>query len=332
MQRRTTGFTLVELLVVIAIIGILVGLLLPAVQAAREAARRMQCSNNLKQIGLAFHNYHDAFRIFPPGYINSETFGGLPRTTAAERPYWGWAVLILPFMEQGALYNQLGVSGHTTPVRSIPATDILRMELLAARMNMFLCPSDVQSGDGTNRDFGGRAPVPLRAGANQGWLGKSNYVASEGTVGYGWVGGGLTVYNNRIGDLTDGTSNTLLVSERDQFKSRAAHWVGFAGTTASTGFRSVVPINWGCKNQPGGQQCSTAMCGRYELASMHTGGVNTVLCDGSVRFLSDSIESFFGGTCGGGYEHPVHAFQPTNNFTFQKLFNPKDGLVVSVPD
>ena len=104
-MKRTRGFTLVELLVVIAIIGILVGLLLPAVQAAREAARRMQCSNNLKQIGLALHNYHDANNKFPQGFTRFHS--------------WGWAVRILPYIEQSSLFNKLASdSGNWGPINN----------------------------------------------------------------------------------------------------------------------------------------------------------------------------------------------------------------------
>src|SRR5271157_3078657 len=104
MSARRTAFTLVELLVVIAIIGILIGLLLPAVQAARERARRLQCFNNLKQIGLALHGFHDAYQQFPPGY-RSQTGNGGPADDKG--PGWGWAAFILPFMEENSLFNQI---------------------------------------------------------------------------------------------------------------------------------------------------------------------------------------------------------------------------------
>ncbi|MCA9181479.1 MAG: DUF1559 domain-containing protein, partial [Planctomycetales bacterium] len=107
-NQKRIGFTLVELLVVIAIIGILVGLLLPAVQAAREAARRMQCSNNLKQLGLAAHNYVDAHKTFPSGFVSSLPDPGAP--AAAELTVWTWGAFILPFIEQGNLSNTLQVS------------------------------------------------------------------------------------------------------------------------------------------------------------------------------------------------------------------------------
>jgi prepilin-type N-terminal cleavage/methylation domain-containing protein/prepilin-type processing-associated H-X9-DG protein len=319
---RRQGFTLVELLVVIAIIGVLVALLLPAVQAAREAARRSQCANNLKQIGLGFHNYHDTYRVFPPGFVPRS---GTPFVD--HRPVWGWGALILPFIEQSALHQELGIGRHPSAELSIVPGDTQRMALLATRIDTYICPSDVRSADGTNRDFEGRTRDVLRGAWNSGWLAKSNYVASESVCGYE-----PTHNSYSMADIVDGTSNTLLVGERDQFKSRAAHWTGFASTTASTGFRTVVPINFGCKMLPAGpQQCSTGICGRYEVSSLHPGGVNFLLCDGSVRFISETIESAYGGACGGGSGDPVHAFFPTNNFVYQKLYNMRDGQPVTLP-
>ena len=100
MRRRSGGFTLVELLVVIAIIGILIALLLPAVQAAREAARRSQCSNNLKQLGIAIQNYHDTYKTFPPAYINDSHGGVNPGPIFRADPQWGWSAMVLPFRER----------------------------------------------------------------------------------------------------------------------------------------------------------------------------------------------------------------------------------------
>ncbi|MDP6554755.1 MAG: DUF1559 domain-containing protein, partial [Pirellulaceae bacterium] len=147
--RKTRGFTLVELLVVIAIIGILVALLLPAVQAAREAARRMSCSNNLKQIGIALHNYHDTYKTFPPDAIwwggNRKT--GLSRTTnnagvsGGQRNYT-WIALILPFMEQQPLHDRIDfkVPGLRQNIGN-------NTELQSVVLPAFLCPSDPTYGD-----------------------------------------------------------------------------------------------------------------------------------------------------------------------------------------
>src|SRR5438445_9022549 len=137
MIRRRSGFTLIELLVVIAIIGVLISLLLPAVQKVREAANRIQCQNNLKQIGLALHNYHDTFKRFPPGYVDgnkktSATLAGTPDNDVG--PGWGWASFLLPYVEQGNVYNQIDfkhgvVTENNTAVSQLP-------------LKIHQCPSD----------------------------------------------------------------------------------------------------------------------------------------------------------------------------------------------
>jgi len=126
---QRAGFTLIELLVVITIIGILIALLLPAVQAAREAARRMSCTNNLKQIGLAIHTYHDAYRLFPQGYINQP----------ALHEAWGWTVFILPYLEQKPLHDRLDVNDRRL---TDLMTDVAELPLLQIRLEVYRCPSD----------------------------------------------------------------------------------------------------------------------------------------------------------------------------------------------
>jgi prepilin-type N-terminal cleavage/methylation domain-containing protein len=205
-RRRCHGFTLVELLVVIAIIGILIALLLPAVQAAREAARRSSCTNNLKQIGLALHNYHDTMRTFPPVAVFGRG-GAYPQRAF----HHTWLTFILPFMEQRPLYDATdfrrpvyGVVSATLPIQPQP--------IVGTVVPTLLCPSD----DGFGRDPSATWGFAI-----------TNYIASEGY--HWWPGAAVpngnlvpnTDYQNvfsggqttTIGGITDGTSNTILVAE-----------------------------------------------------------------------------------------------------------------------
>jgi prepilin-type N-terminal cleavage/methylation domain-containing protein len=295
---RTRGFTLVELLVVIAIIGILVALLLPAVQAAREAARRMQCSNNLKQIALGMHNYADVNKRFPPAYIRVYFQAGQPNTDQdnERRGNWSWGALILPYLEQKPLHDALNV-GPVTFARNldIPANRALLQQKIAA----FRCPSD--TGPQTNVDR------LVRSETNQPFeTAVSNYVGVNST---GTIDGdppqlrrGMFIRDEgrRFADVADGTSNALLVGERVWRRKQANGNIGLP----------VAGLVFGCRGQATGVMVDWGLmdvvaAGRFRLnynqgvvtrikrsySGNHVGGVMFALCDGSVRHVSETIDA-----------------------------------------
>ena len=301
-KRRRGGFTLVELLVVIAIIGILVGLLLPAVQAAREAARRMQCTNQLKQIGLALHNYHDAYRNFPIGH----QFPGQGAGTG-----WTWTLSILPFMEQGNVYDKIDVR--------LPVKDPANLPWAVTKIPGSRCPS--MTGNETKSDLGSVVVPTTSYVGNCGSFNSSfELEANEpaprrnGMFGRDW--------NVNIAAVTDGTSNTAFVGETILWNfSWDPNWlfrinntgVGAGNTLGAvrTGLRRINPA-----------AVASAEVRREAFASYHTGGANFVFVDGSVHFISESIEH-------SNTTWPQYNSTPRPPLgTYQKLMGRNDGEVL----
>ena len=308
-SRKRGGFTLIELLVVIAIIAVLIGLLLPAVQKVREAAARMSCTNNLKQLGIGMHAFHDTVQHFPIGTHNDDLTN------------WGWGVYLLPYIEQGPLYATITNSADSNRLIQIPnmgggpngfnadsynggnatyGRSITNSQVAGGGgsnvIKSFLCPSDT-------------LPNQKATGNNGGNFAKSNYCGNVGNVaGFGCSSGttgaqenGILLFANdnnntwvvRMADITDGTSNTVMIGEASastnvtpsstnncNFPLWAGGDNGGCGGTGCVGatFRimnSSYPINGGSDQ---------AFC------SKHTGGANFAYADGSVHFLSSSID------------------------------------------
>jgi prepilin-type N-terminal cleavage/methylation domain-containing protein len=352
---RRQGFTLVELLVVIAIIGVMVGLLLPAVQAAREAARRMSCSNNLKQIGLALHNYESTYRTLPPArmtpdYIVAGNVQTSYTTYPNTLPVGAWTgfrsihTFILPFMEQTAIYDMIDFAAPTSVRMTLNGSPInVNYAAYANAAALFICPSDPNTGrviteNNYRANFGGSTPYGGAVDTTQ------NHVLNATSRGNGAFTIGLS---NKFSDFTDGLSNTTVFSERNKGSGRAmasalpdrrfdvitspnrrqglipaneifneclaytpaissfnfnsmGRWLDGSdfsngwpfGFYSATLYNHVAPPNWrgfDCGNwsaiidAPGEH-------GIVSARSMHPGGAQVTMGDGSTRFVTESID------------------------------------------
>jgi prepilin-type N-terminal cleavage/methylation domain-containing protein/prepilin-type processing-associated H-X9-DG protein len=295
---RRSGFTLIELLVVIAIIGVLISLLLPAVQAAREAARRAQCTNNLKQLGLALHNYHDANGRFPLGGFQMPPPGDPAAAPCNGRHEHGFLIALLPYIEQSSLYNAQNFSVHYDGAANTT--------VFGAGVGTIWCPSDPDVQEATTQSHG--AAAPMRHTSYRGNAGTAFYVGRFSQPGCDPQHGarlakadGILYYYSSvpIAGIRDGTSNTLAIGELAYGKLPASDrwdWIWWnSGNNADTLAHTLYPINPQKKINEG--YTNTDLLGinvsvMYQtFSSMHPGGMNAAFCDGSVRFLKDSIDT-----------------------------------------
>jgi prepilin-type N-terminal cleavage/methylation domain-containing protein/prepilin-type processing-associated H-X9-DG protein len=289
-MNKRAAFTLVELLVVIAIIAMLVTLLLPAVQAAREAARRTQCVNNIRNIALGLHNYHSASQVFPPGFVSQ----------ANKTEAWGWPAFTLPFLEESALFDAMDVNNQRLAdlfIASQGKMDSPQIALATTRLEVFRCASDITpdllpgTGPGSRHFRGNNTPNGYEPPT-------SNYMGSKGYNDNNCPPGNKIACSNTgiffgdssvsIGKITDGTSKTFLLGERD-FRCKAGTWIGSrnppgAGMYGSYMLIARTNIRFNFPLTGAHNTCTEG------FSSVHQGGGNFAYADGSVHFISNDID------------------------------------------
>lgn len=321
-RNRSAGFTLIELLVVIAIIGVLVALLLPAVQQAREAARRSQCRNNLKQIGLAIHNYHEVHRCLMPGWIQMKSASNYtvnPSPTGLQiypdySPAWGWAAFLLPYIEQMAIYQH--TIGMDRRLENFTGTGQHAM----TPISLYRCPSDTGPAvRGTDVHFLRTATSNYAASHGHRYLttGEASQNAAGGKAGETT---GLFWGHSRVQlrDITDGASNTIAIGEARYYQGN--HPVGakaWAGCAKGGDTDCVDDIN--CSGRAAiNTMSSNGDVQRESFSSEHTGGAHFLLADGSVRFISETID----------YKTDGDSNSSIADSTYEYLLSREDGAVV----
>lgn len=294
LHRRRSGFTLIELLVVIAIIAILIALLLPAVQQAREAARRSQCKNNLKQIGLAMHNYAEINGAFPMGAMTNVYDSN---ASQSNHESWGWGAMILPQLDQAPLQTKLRVNKLNLTEALVAAGSNSGRDAMFVPLVAFRCPSD-STGERLQTGMR-RYHFNGRSGIGTGWRPPtSNYIGNCGidevsvpnNLSDREPGGVLFNRSNvKFRDIKDGGSNTFCVGERNQ-RCGAGSWIGNrnprgAGTHGADYTHGRVSIVLNHPLNTGNDFCTDG------FSSDHTGGAHFLMCDGAVKFITENINS-----------------------------------------
>ena len=275
------AFTLIELLVVIAIIAVLIALLLPAVQSAREAARRAGCLNNLKQIGLAMHNYHSTYDVFPIGYV-AQPNTNLNVTT----PGWGWASAILPQIEQGPLYSAANLN--------LPIEDPTNLTVRTTALGVYTCPSDRSAGQFTVTDSNANPIADAWSNSYAGNFGRDVNIAKNPTGG-----NGLFMCNLAFGikDITDGSSQTILVGERAAINTRTP-WAGAInngtcritpGSPSRSTAVKTAPIEPLARADTAGGTSDNLFYDPDDFYPAHPAGLYFLMADGSGLFIKASI-------------------------------------------
>jgi prepilin-type N-terminal cleavage/methylation domain-containing protein len=281
-RRRPTlrkGFTLIELLVVIAIIAILVALILPAVQQAREAARRSQCKNNLKQLGIALHSYHEVNRTLPPGFIGVDLATGTPHIDGMNS--FGWGTMILPMLDQTPLYREFDTKVSLLDPINNPATEAPTQKLLT----VFRCPSDPALDTWDLDDASGNFLIKLASANYVGHFGTLELADCELMPAQQCIGDGTMYHNSatRFRDVTDGLSSTFVAGERrsgdpGDFNST---WVG----APATGEEALARILGIADHTPNHENAHLD-----DFSSQHTGGCHMLAGDGAVKFVGENVD------------------------------------------
>jgi prepilin-type N-terminal cleavage/methylation domain-containing protein/prepilin-type processing-associated H-X9-DG protein len=365
-RKSIGGFTLVELLVVIAIIGILVALLLPAIQAARESARRAQCTSNLKNVALALHNYHDSHKELPPAaWLRplSAPSANNDNILTDSRLFWNWLIRILPYMEEQSLAEQLTIN-VTTPITKDAGGNIA---VRATEIPVLLCPSDIGRNnpfiDQAHKDAAGSPTKWARCNfgynafqfwPNEFWRGLSSDPYFKFNLGMGGLEDGVERQVMTLSKITDGTSKTIMLAELrvgvSQNDRRGVWAMGMCGSNLHCRHAAFVPnlctpfiddvMGESTFVPEIGDQQLKAMCmmpqtgldmsGQSLVRSAHSGGANCAMADASVRFISDFIESGTLAATEDGYIDNKPSDQTTSTAlgTWQRLMLPRDDYAI----